>query len=70
MAAPLPKTQAQAHGHLLYMYLQPTCARQQVLLNAFTRATKDAFPPSRVAGLKVGALCLALSFCWSCQSWF
>ena len=26
-----------------------------MLLNAFTRALKDSFPPARVAGVKVGA---------------
>ena len=28
-------------------------ACRRVLLNAFTRALKDSFPPARVAGLKV-----------------
>lgn len=28
-------------------------AAKRVLLNAFTRALKDSFPPARVAGLKV-----------------
>ena len=30
--------------------------QKRVLLNAFTRALKDSFPPARVAGLKVGAV--------------
>ncbi len=29
--------------------------QKRVLLNAFTRALKDTFPPARVAGLKVRA---------------
>lgn len=28
--------------------------QKRVLLNAFTRALKDGFPPARVAGLRVG----------------
>ncbi len=28
--------------------------QKRVLLNAFTRALKDLFPPARVAGLRVG----------------
>ena len=38
-------------GNLAPHLSEPACKR--VLLNAFTRALKDGFPPSRVAGLKV-----------------
>ncbi|GAB4824254.1 hypothetical protein N2152v2_011300 [Parachlorella kessleri] len=37
-------------GNLAGYLSEATC--RKVLLNAFTRATKDAFPPSRVAGIK------------------
>ena len=40
-------------GNLAPHLSEPACKR--VLLNAFTRALKDGFPPARVAGLKVGA---------------
>ena len=38
-------------GNLAGYLSEATC--KKVLLNAFTRATKDGFPPSRVAGIKV-----------------
>ena len=39
-------------GNLAPHLSEATCKR--VMLNAFTRALKDTFPPARVAGLKVG----------------
>ena len=39
-------------GNLAKHLSEATCKR--VLLNAFTRALKDTFPPARTAGLKVG----------------
>ena len=38
-------------GNLAPHLSEAACKR--VLLNAFTRALKDSFPPARVAGLKV-----------------
>ena len=38
-------------GNLAPHLSEATCKR--VMLNAFTRALKDTFPPARVAGLKV-----------------
>lgn len=38
-------------GNLASHLSEPACKR--VLLNAFTRALKDGFPPARIAGLKV-----------------
>jgi hypothetical protein len=38
-------------GNLAKHLSESTCKR--VLLNAFTRALKDTFPPARTAGLKV-----------------
>ena len=38
-------------GNLAAHLNEATCKR--VLLNAFTRALKDTFPPARVAGVKV-----------------
>ena len=38
-------------GNLAQHLSEATCKR--VLLNAFTRALKDGFPPARTAGLKV-----------------
>lgn len=40
-------------GNVAEHLSESTCKR--VLLNAFTRALKDPFPPARVAGLKVCA---------------
>ena len=40
-------------GNLASHLSEPACKR--VLLNAFARALKDGFPPSRIAGLKVSA---------------
>jgi SCY1-like protein 1 len=48
-------------GNLAGQLSEVTC--KKVLLNAFTRATKDAFPPSRVAGIKVRAGCLPPGRC-------
>ncbi len=39
-------------GNLAGYLSESACKR--VLLNAFTRALKDSFPPARVAGVKVG----------------
>ena len=41
-------------GNLSTHLSESTCKR--VLLNAFTRALKDTFPPARIAGLKVHIL--------------
>ena len=41
--------------------------QKRVLLNAFTRALKDLFPPARVAGLRVRACtrqCIGWSSLW------
>lgn len=38
-------------GNLAPHLSEATCKR--VMLNAFTRALKDSFPPARAAGLKV-----------------
>lgn len=46
-------------GNLASYLSESTCKR--VLLNAFTRALKDSFPPARVAGVKVG-LALLVTF--------
>lgn len=48
-------------GNLSNHLSEPACKR--VLLNAFTRALKDSFPPARIAGLKVRAFCCMLGIC-------
>ncbi len=40
-------------GNLASHLSEAACKR--VLLNAFTRALRDAFPPARIAGVKVSA---------------
>lgn len=46
-------------GNLAKHLSEATCKR--VLLNAFTRALKDTFPPARTAGLKVAFECQDIS---------
>ena len=46
-------------GNLAGYLSESACKR--VLLNAFTRALKDSFPPARVAGVKVGASFLRIA---------
>ena len=48
-------------GNLASHLSEPACKR--VLLNAFTRALKDGFPPARVAGLKVPSEALSSNLC-------
>ena len=47
-------------GNLAKHLSEATCKR--VLLNAFTRALKDTFPPARTAGLKVKSSTYRLPF--------
>ena len=47
-------------GNLAEHLSEATCKR--VLLNAFTRALKDTFPPARTAGLKVDLLSSFVTF--------